>query len=305
MPRDCGVGPQSVLVKAEQVVAPFSVVIPAYNEETVIERLLSGLLHGVPETAWPEIIVVCNGCTDATADRARGISPQIRVLELEEGNKPNALNVGNRAATALPRFFIDADVTVSHATLASLAEILNQGRIQAVAPRLVADYSHCPFLVRRYFETWRRLPYVQTDCIGAGVFGLSEAGLEKVGAFPDIIADDAYVRTRFKADEKQVMAETGTGEPLTFTVYPPGTLWDLIRIEARRHAGNCQIKPYLPPHAEQFSHSAGAIGRLAFQGGNPFDLLIYGLTKCAIRAKYLADRSQNRHGLWHRDLSSR
>src|SRR5262245_58336894 len=47
-----------------------SVVIPAHNEARVIERGLSSLLEGA-RPGELEIVVVCNGCTDDTAARAR------------------------------------------------------------------------------------------------------------------------------------------------------------------------------------------------------------------------------------------
>ena len=47
-----------------------SILVPAHNEETVIDRCLRAILDG----ALPgelEVIVICNGCSDGTARRAR------------------------------------------------------------------------------------------------------------------------------------------------------------------------------------------------------------------------------------------
>src|SRR6478735_2382051 len=52
--------------------AVVSVVIPAHNEAQVIEPNLRALLAGVEPGAF-EVVVVCNGCTDATADIARRV----------------------------------------------------------------------------------------------------------------------------------------------------------------------------------------------------------------------------------------
>jgi glycosyltransferase involved in cell wall biosynthesis len=56
-----------------------SIVIPAHNEEAVIARTLATLLR----TAMPrefEVIVVCNGCSDRTAETVRRQSKPPRLL---------------------------------------------------------------------------------------------------------------------------------------------------------------------------------------------------------------------------------
>lgn len=45
-------------------------IIPAYNEAAVIERTLYPLSEAAAG-GFIELIVVCNGCSDATADVAR------------------------------------------------------------------------------------------------------------------------------------------------------------------------------------------------------------------------------------------
>ena len=47
-----------------------SVAIPAHNEATVIRRLLDTLLHDTI-AGEIEMAVVCNGCSDGTADIVR------------------------------------------------------------------------------------------------------------------------------------------------------------------------------------------------------------------------------------------
>ena len=58
-----------------------SVIVPAHDEAAVIARCLGALLEEVaPGTL--DVVVACNGCTDATAAVAREWAPLVRVLEL-------------------------------------------------------------------------------------------------------------------------------------------------------------------------------------------------------------------------------
>src|SRR3954462_6356852 len=94
-----------------------SVIIPAHNEANVIERTLSELMSGAHPNEL-EVIVVCNGCTDDTATRARNAGTgyaakhaiNFQVIDTPTPGKINALNLGDKAATAFPRLYIDADI---------------------------------------------------------------------------------------------------------------------------------------------------------------------------------------------------
>ena len=86
-----------------------SIVVPAHDE-AVIGRLLGALADG--RSPGDELVVVCNGCTDRTAEVARGF-PDVHVEELPSGGKPAALNAGDRCVSTFPRFYVDADVVTT------------------------------------------------------------------------------------------------------------------------------------------------------------------------------------------------
>ena len=109
-----------------------SVVIPAHNEASVIERCLSALFTGVASEEL-DAIVVCNGCTDDTAERARRLPYSVRVLELERAHKPTALRAGDAAAITLPRLYLDADVVLPGESARRVLERLAGGAIAALA----------------------------------------------------------------------------------------------------------------------------------------------------------------------------
>src|SRR5277367_3830698 len=86
-----------------------SIIVPSHNETSVIARTLKAMTDGA-EPRELEIIVVCNGCTDDTADVARNVRPRVRVIETSIARKTHALNLGEDAAQGFPRIYADADV---------------------------------------------------------------------------------------------------------------------------------------------------------------------------------------------------
>src|SRR5262245_57178730 len=178
-----------------------SIVIPAHDESAVIARCLEALLRGA-QPGELEILVVCNGCSDDTAEIARRFGPDVRVIETAVPSKSNALNLGDEAARGFPRFYVDADVVLEVRDLRATAAALESGRCLAAAPRLRVDLSECSLPVRLYHRIWMDLPYVQEGMLGSGVYALSESGRARVGRFPDIIADDDLVRLAFRPSER-------------------------------------------------------------------------------------------------------
>jgi dolichol-phosphate mannosyltransferase len=79
-----------------------SVVIPAYNEEGNIGRLVAETIDSVPAAALGEIIVVDDGSSDATAAEIRAMAARSRKLRLlrhhQNAGQSTALRSGVRAA---------------------------------------------------------------------------------------------------------------------------------------------------------------------------------------------------------------
>ena len=74
----------------------FSIVIPAHNEEELIGECLDSILGQTHKDF--EALVVCDACTDRTADivRSRGIEP----IEVDHRSLGLARNAGLRRVTA-------------------------------------------------------------------------------------------------------------------------------------------------------------------------------------------------------------
>lgn len=208
-----------------------SVVIPAHDEERGIARNLTALLDG---SAPLDVLVVCNGCTDRTAEIARRFEPHVRVIEISEASKSAAVRAGNAATDVLPRLHLDADVALSGADALRLIEALDRPGVLATAPRRVIPRDGCSPFVRWYYDVWEQLPQVATGLFGRGAFALSRAAQERVSALPTVMSDDLAASDAFSDSERLVV------ESATVTVWPPRTLEDLLRRRVRVVTGNTQ-----------------------------------------------------------------
>lgn len=211
-----------------------SVVIPAHNEVAVIGRCLSRLLEGAAEGEL-DIVVVCNGCTDATAQIARTVHG-VHVIELEVASKVIALNAGDQAATAWPRVFVDADIDISGSSIKAVADALSRGPALVASPRPRIDCSASSLGVRMFYSVWTKLPYYRRGPIGMGVYALSERGRGRFEEFPDLIADDTFVECQFRSSERESV------EGAEMLIRAPLGLFSLVHIESRRRAGLRQLE---------------------------------------------------------------
>jgi hypothetical protein len=209
-----------------------SVIVPAHDEERVIRRCLDALLSDVAPGAL-EVVVVCNGCTDRTAQIAEGYAPAVRVLRLTEASKLAALRAGDAAATVFPRLYLDADVELRGADAVRVLEELDAGPALAARPPLHYDTGGCSLLVRRYYRARVLVPGLMGRLWGAGVYGLSKAGHQRVAGWPDGVADDLFVDSSF-ADHEIAIASSGP-----VVVHPPRTASSLVAVLAR----GIQLKP--------------------------------------------------------------
>lgn len=206
--------------------------IPAHNEAATIGRNLARLHHGV----WDEIevLVVCNGCSDATAARARESAVGVRVLEIAQPSKAEAMRVGNAATAVFPRVHLDADVVLGGDDLRRLIEPLRDGSVLAVAPQRVLVTARSSIAVRWYYDVWECLPQVRSGLFGRGAVALSAEGQQRLDALPPMMSDDLIASEAFGPGERLVV------EDALVYVRTPRHLADLVRRRTRVVTGNAQ-----------------------------------------------------------------
>ena len=120
---------------SESVNLSVAVIVPAYNEERVVERTVASLLAGEHPTRF-EIVVVDDGSTDATVARLQesyGQHPQVHIFAKENGGKPAALNFGIAQTDAEIIICLDADTIFARDCIMRLVERFVDPSIGAVA----------------------------------------------------------------------------------------------------------------------------------------------------------------------------
>jgi len=213
-----------------------TVIVPAHDEEAVIGRLLGRLVApsgGGAPGAPLHVVVVCNGCSDRTAEVARA-HPQVTVVETPRPSKHAAMRLGDEHAPDFPRIYVDADVEVDATCLDRLAAALDRPGVLAAAPRRVVPQNRTTWPVRWYYEVWEALPGVREGLFGRGVVALSREGHERLGAVPELMADDLSASAAFDRHERVVVPDA------LVVVHPPRTWSDLLRRRVRVVTGTRQ-----------------------------------------------------------------
>ncbi|EIG57060.1 glycosyltransferase [Bradyrhizobium sp. WSM1253] len=275
-----------------------SIIVPAHNESSVIARLLGQWVSNLASDQIG-VVVVCNGCTDDTANVARRFGSTVQVVETDTARKTHALNIGDQVSGAFPRMYADADIVITLDAIQALARRLEKGDVLAVAPTADIDLTDCSRLVREYYGIRSRLPSSREGIGGSGVYFLSEAGRRRFGQFPDVIADDIYVRLQFKAEERETLSHVKS------TVFPARTIPQLIAVRSRTYAGVLEITRRFPELSVNRSETNDRTLIRLFRELRLWPgLLIYCYVNILARLRAVI-RSRVKAAVWQRDGTSR
>ena len=177
-----------------------SVLIPAFNEERVIEASVRHILASKGPRI--EVIVIDDGSSDATSAivaRAFAIDPRVTLLTIPNGGKARALNRGLRIAKGDVVVALDADTQFEPDTIAKLTRWFADPRIGAVAGNakignainLVTRWQAVEYVTAQGLER-RALSALDAITVVPGAVGAwRRAALDAVGGYPaDTLAED-------------------------------------------------------------------------------------------------------------------
>jgi hypothetical protein len=273
-----------------------SVVIPAHNEAKVILRGLNRLFDSLG--AGIEVVVVCNGCTDGTADVVRAAGHSVTLIELDVASKAEALRAADRVATAFPRVYLDADVLLSGTAAHAVLEHLSQTGALAARPPLVYDTSSSSWVVRRFYRARARMPAVMGSLWGAGMYALSAEGRRRFAEFPLLVADDLFVDRLFRTEEIDIV------DTAPVVVVASATASGLLATFRRTFRGNRAIGEIAATGRPGTGATVRDLLRLARRGPTELvDAVVYAAV--VIWARALAWTHSRASRVWERDDTSR
>ena len=111
---------------ADGPLPPVSLIVAAHDEEAVIEAKVANALGlDYPDL---EVVVACDGCSDATAERARAAGAHV-VLELPRGGKIRAQDAGVERARGDIVAFSDANALLERDALRELVAAFADPRV--------------------------------------------------------------------------------------------------------------------------------------------------------------------------------
>lgn len=226
-----------------------SIVLAAHNEEATVAGRLIELSEHIARTGLTgEIIVVSDGSTDATAERARAcfVAP-VHVIELPDNvGKAAALTTGCQSAHGDIVVFADARQTWADDALVRLLENFADEQVGAVSGDLVLQTSSGVMAgVGLYwrFEKWLRqqesLASSQVGVTGA-ISAVRRALFQPIPA--GIVLDDVYWPLRVALAGRRVIHDT---RAVAYDRLPERSR-DEFRRKVRTLSGNYQLAFRLP-----------------------------------------------------------
>lgn len=222
-----------------------SILVPAYNEEKVIEKTIQGLI----ETRYPnkEIVIIDDGSKDTTFQIISKYKHQVKALHKDNGGKASAINFGLAYSTGEIIVVVDADTIIGPDSLTYLARgFSSDENVAAVAGNIkvrnrknwltwcqAVEYVAGIQIVRRAFDLFGAISVVPGS-LGA----FKRSTLEEVGTYhKDTLVEDFDVTLKIL---KTKLVVAGSTRATAYTEAPE-TLTSLYKQRKRWYGGNLQV----------------------------------------------------------------
>jgi len=278
-------------VKNRLGVPLMSIIVPAYNEEKVIEQAIRTLLE--VDYARKEIIVVNDGSVDRTREVVEPYAERrlVRLINRPNGGKAVALNTGIAAANGEIIVTVDADSLVERGSLKRLVAHFHDPDVAAVAgnvkvgnrvnliTRLQAlEYIREINLRRRAFDLLNTV-YVVPGAIGS----FRKSVYRGVGSYDkDTVTEDMDATIKFVKTGHLVLYEA---DAIAHTEAPEN-LRDWFRQRMRWFGGSMQV--VLKHHIAWWRHGALSLVGLPYLMLSMLFVPVVELTALAVGVVYAA-----------------
>jgi len=235
-----------ILKKEEETFIPFSIIVPAYNEEVTISSCIESMLN----LDYPsyEVIVVDDGSKDKTFNEAsKFLTNGVQVIRQENTGKPGAINTGIKKASGDIIITVDADSKLHPSALKWISRRFSKNqRLGAVAGNVKIDRS------RSVLKILQSLEYTTSINLGrksqslfhcvmivpGAIAALKTEALHKAGYFSsDTFAEDFDITMRILQAGYHVEYES---RAVAFT-QAPESIEDLMKQRRRWNRGITQV----------------------------------------------------------------
>jgi glycosyltransferase involved in cell wall biosynthesis len=187
-----------------------SILIATHNRRELLGRCLEALSQQTQDPDNFEVIVADDGSSDGSADMAAALETpyRLRVLRLDKGGKPAALNTALQAAEGHACLFLDDDIIASPGLVAAHMEAQRANPKALVLGNLIQRPPVArDWFAHAYADDWNRR-YEEmatrtadwTDCYGAN-FSVPLSSLLEVGGFAGDLAAIEDIELGFRLCE--------------------------------------------------------------------------------------------------------
>lgn len=158
-----------------------SVVIPAYNEEHLLGKTLSGLAEAIDEVGVEAEVIVSN---DGSTDRTEQIAQEhgARVVTVRHRQIAATRNSGAAIAKGDQLLFLDADTVLPAATLRAGLQVLADG---AVGCGVSIEFDRKPNVLIRMMAWMITAPMRLMKCGPGCCLFADKAAFDESGGFPE------------------------------------------------------------------------------------------------------------------------
>ncbi|MDA1095072.1 MAG: glycosyltransferase [Acidobacteria bacterium] len=181
-----------------------SVVVPAYNEETLLGESLRRILVAMDafgRAGWSSELIVCNNnSTDRTADIAAAAGARVVFEPVNQISR--ARNTGAEAATGDWLLFIDADSYPPPDLLSDVVRAIQSGEVMAGGSTVAVDSDHAA--VQRIVGFWNTASRLTRMAAGSFIF-CETAVFQEVGGFSQTLyaAEELELFRRLKREARR------------------------------------------------------------------------------------------------------